>query len=495
MADAADSQVTALAKIGRLLVAPRASAKRVESERKQAAVIGQGRGADDEREGLEALAAALAQGGSGGDAAAAALAEAGATIRARLAELDAEAAQRRTRRMKLRIAAESDSDSSEEDGDGGLEARAVAAAAAVSAEKVAAASPEAWLKRSLLAFVHQVLCDGDASAASVPVPPALSPGGVLLDPAYWLALVPQGSAEISGAPLPLIGAARAADVEGARATFAARGFILAPSSWPPDADAALGALPGTMAALVAAGWPPAFCFVFDAPWRALAALVGWGEQVLGEGVRMEPSIFAWRLQRQRQGFAGSNFGLPHRDYSHSEAHDEQGCRLLSVWVPLTDVGVDDGCMYVVGKDFDADFDKPQRYAHLRPATAARGEQLAPGAGAGAGDEGGAGVTELRFPISGVRPLAPAPAKSVCAWAGNSIHYGASASAASARPRQSIAVTLCAARVESLEGCSQLLSGAALLELTLAQRLAFISRSLVSHSRWFEVVLPELTRPA
>ena len=50
-----------------------------------------------------------------------------------------------------------------------------------------------------------------------------------------------------------------------------------------------------MAALVAAGWPAAFCFVFDAPWRALAALVGWGERLLGaEGVTVEPSVFAWR---------------------------------------------------------------------------------------------------------------------------------------------------------------------------------------------------------
>ena len=37
--------------------------------------------------------------------------------------------------------------------------------------------------------------------------------------------------------------------------------------------------------------------------------------------QVEPSVFAWRLERHRAGFPGANFGLPHRDYSHLEATD------------------------------------------------------------------------------------------------------------------------------------------------------------------------------
>ena len=38
---------------------------------------------------------------------------------------------------------------------------------------------------------------------------------------------------------------------------------MAPTAWPPDVAAELVALPQVMASLVAAGWPAAFCFVFD----------------------------------------------------------------------------------------------------------------------------------------------------------------------------------------------------------------------------------------
>jgi hypothetical protein len=135
---------------------------------------------------------------------------------------------------------------------------------------------------------------------------------------------------------------------------------------------------------------------------------------------------------------------------------------------------------VVGKDLDADFDQPGAYAHLRAATTKPDE-----------DAPGANITELRFPVAGVRPLAPAPRHSVCAWVGNSIHYGGACSAHSLQPRISLAVTLCAARVGAVAGCEQLLGMPALLELSLAQRLAYIARSLLSHSNWYELSLSQV----
>ena len=498
-----NDRVRALAKMDKLLRGRSdKGAKRVEVERKQACITGQSRGAEDEKETLEQLLAVLTNGKPD---------EAVQLLQGRLAALAEEASQRRRRLMKLRAAAaESDSSESEDEEDTQATARAQAAADAVTASAtMPAAQADGRTKQSLLAFVRSVLepepasQEADATQADATqtahvrcearacrlraagVPAALSHGGLLLDPSYWL-----GKAQSSGCTLnitenlqtPAPASAAADSAAGCGASLKDRGFMMADVSWPADIERSLDDLPAVMAALVQEGWPPAFCFVFDEPWRVLSSLVGWGEQLLGAGVRVEPSVFAWRLQRHKAGFPGSNFGMPHRDYSHQEACDDSGCRLLSVWIPLTDVSVDDGCMYVLGKDHDADFARPDAYAHLRCATKRTDDDAA---------AAGESVTELRFPIAGVRPLAPVVAKSVCAWAGNAVHFGAAASARSECPRMSIAVTLCAQRVDEVHGCAALLSASELLQLSLPQRLAFICRSLLSHSNWYGLNLPNL----
>jgi hypothetical protein len=538
MADSArEDRIRALAKIDKLLAPKRVkSARRHEVERKQAAVVGQSRAADDECESLEALLAAVR---AGVDAP-----RLEGMLCDRMQTLAGEAAQRQRRLMKLRVAANassSDSSGSDEGGASVKNSRAEIAAAAVAAEAAAAGSAaeeggrsahSVKLKHALMAFVRAALAEPEPEPEPEPdpvepaatahaathdaadearaqrsqrlrrgdeLPAALSPGGFMLDPEYWLGIVlPAGASNVFNvhssvderATPPPPDAAGTVDGERARDTLQRRGFLMSGISWPRDVEQVLDNLPALMEALVAAGWPPVFCFVFDEPWRMLASLIGWGEQILGDGVTIEPSVFAWRLQRQRAGFPGSNFGLPHRDYSHSEAHDSQGCRLLSVWVPLTDVGVDDGCMYVVCKDQDPDF-ATENYAHLRCATQ-RTDDEGKGKAVVSSETHAAKqktVTELRFTVAGLRPLAPVPAKSVCAWAGNSIHFGAAASAHSRCPRVSVAVTLCAQRVDAVHGCAQLLSRDALLGLSLSQRLAFIFRSLLSHANWYDLDLP------
>merc|ERR1712206_74578 len=63
--------------------------------------------------------------------------------------------------------------------------------------------------------------------------------------------------------------------------------------------------------------------------------------------------------------AGNNFPLPHRDHCYSMAFDSQGRRkLISVWMPITDVEVDSGCMYVVPREFDPSFTSDAAYHHM-----------------------------------------------------------------------------------------------------------------------------------
>ena len=73
-------------------------------------------------------------------------------------------------------------------------------------------------------------------------------------------------------------------------------------------------------------------------------------------------------------------------------------RLLSVWMPLNDVTLHNGCMYAVPRAKDADFAAP----------------------------GGRAATALHepvVPVDGLTPLAPRRAGSLLCWSGNTIHWG------------------------------------------------------------------------
>ena len=136
------------------------------------------------------------------------------------------------------------------------------------------------------------------------------------------------------------------------------------------------------------GWPPAFALMFDEPWRAVQRAWGVAAAVLGPDCEIEPSIFIWSLRRnvdprdgevapggareadggvdgagekKRCSRIGQNFGLPHRDYSYEEAHFSDGRpRILNVWVPFTDADVDNGCLWVVPREFDPIYEKTGR---------------------------------------------------------------------------------------------------------------------------------------
>jgi Phytanoyl-CoA dioxygenase (PhyH) len=132
-----------------------------------------------------------------------------------------------------------------------------------------------------------------------------------------------------------------------------RGYFRTPATLSPDA---IGALAGAADKLRAGGWPPAFCFVYDEAWRvartpSLSRIV---ESVLGSGYRQIPNVWchyvlaAWR----------SKGWPPHIDGYGGETSKNR----LTVWIPLTEATLDNGCMYVIPKDaphttLDDEFDK------------------------------------------------------------------------------------------------------------------------------------------
>ncbi len=112
------------------------------------------------------------------------------------------------------------------------------------------------------------------------------------------------------------------------------------------------AISETMDRLIAAGWPPVFIFLYDQPWLLFERLFDlMGPLLSDEEALLEASMYAWSLERQKIGGnaaekVGTNFGVPHRDITYNSCHNAEDGRpdILSVWLPLVDVGPDNGCM-------------------------------------------------------------------------------------------------------------------------------------------------------
>ena len=275
--------------------------------------------------------------------------------------------------------------------------------------------------------------------------------------------------------------------------------VVEPCEWAWGEGAALRTLEAAAHALAAHGWPPAMVFMLDLAWEVVDRLWAPMGALLGDmraerdeadpagdeadpagdgadGVRMDPSVFCWIARRAGSGppAAGSNFGTPHRDFTclQSLRPSDGKPLLLSVWLPLTRVTTDNGCMMVVPRALDRHYLKRFAYAHMRPAMPSDED-----------DE----VTELRFDLQAARPLAPLQAGSIAAWCGNVIHWGSSCSAApaDAPPRISFGFNFLRAG-QQLQSAAPTLSRADARALTPAQRLALISRSLLAYSPWYRL---------
>ena len=56
---------------------------------------------------------------------------------------------------------------------------------------------------------------------------------------------------------------------------------------------------------------------------------------------------------------GVNFGTPHRDITYSNCHGAEDGKpdILSLWIPVVPVSTENGCMYVIPRENDPQFDK------------------------------------------------------------------------------------------------------------------------------------------
>jgi hypothetical protein len=240
------------------------------------------------------------------------------------------------------------------------------------------------------------------------------------DPTYWTQL-------LASAPRPL-------DVD--HVTYGVDGSGELPgaddvdrSSWTPDYAARmtaegwapLGEVLGARARAVIrhamdvvaqAGWLPTFAFALDQLWLAGRA-AGVHAQVgtaLGEGHRQIPDFWAYHIpvSGQAHGYR------PHRESKGPLLRPDGSPVSLTVWIPLNDATLDNGCMYVV----------PQQLDVVPPLTAAQQRLY--------GQDG------LHNALLHRARALPTPAGHALSWNHHIRHWGSYSSPRATHPRMSMA---------------------------------------------------------
>ena len=215
------------------------------------------------------------------------------------------------------------------------------------------------------------------------------------------------------------------------------------------------------------GYPATLAFVTDVAWEIVLKLWTIAEEVYDhEEVVLEPSFAAYALEKPasilekkksengNKKYVGQNFGQPHRDY----ARDDDA---LSLWLPLNDVDVDNGCIYVLPKEHD----------HERNAS-----------------KNGSHKSKPDFPIEKAVALAPVEGGRVLGWSGDVVHWGTSCQASSALPpRQSIGVAFRKKKANDATGTvgkTPSMTKSEAFSLDVAGRLKAITVALGAFEHWY-----------
>lgn len=224
-----------------------------------------------------------------------------------------------------------------------------------------------------------------------------------LDAGYWRALNPRLSigadAQEDRETVPLAPSVREKLLRG----FREQGYF---QTGPFLAQALVERMKECVEVLKREDWPPVFAFVYDEFWGVTRSpsLDELLSRLLGQGYRQTCHVWVYYVRPVH----GAGGWPPHVDGS---SHMDR----LTVWIPLSDATLDNGCMYLVPKD------------GLAAATAekfSRGESL--------------DFSEVGVLLQNSRAL-PAEAGSVLCWDYGTIHWGSKCGQAQ-NPRISMGVS-------------------------------------------------------
>ncbi len=190
-------------------------------------------------------------------------------------------------------------------------------------------------------------------------------------------------------------------------TLRHQGHFVAPIELP------VGPARAAVDAVEAAGFPAVFAFLSDAVWDvcAGAGLVGLIDGLLGPGARLQPGLWSKRVTHGDRGWE------PHVDIQGPPVRAPDGMPAqITLWLSLTDVTLDNGCMYIVPEDVAPDMVRDF----------GRSDTLA--------------LEAVEQVLHNARAL-PAPAGSVLAWSTSTLHWGARHRATHGPDRMSLGLEL------------------------------------------------------
>lgn len=293
----------------------------------------------------------------------------------------------------------------------------------------------------------------------------------LLSSDYWLSLLPLAlRSELQSLASPPRATAWPRESSELMAHIESNGYVTCPPPQSRDYLDSANLLLKLIIALSERDLPPAFAYLYDATWHFILRIWPLVEDLLGGRCVIEPSFAAFRLNRQkslRGSYVGNNFAKPHRDYNYADSFAPGIARpqLLSVWIPLCDVDLKNGCMYVVPRSKDPQFNDPISKE---------------------------GLQEPDVPPGGLTPLAPHPAGSFMCWTGNTIHWGSGCEREGAdNPRTSLALVFRLADRE-LSQPEASLSREDVLTASVAERLRQVAAAVRFFGHWYEIS-PDLQR--
>ncbi|HXG55313.1 MAG TPA: phytanoyl-CoA dioxygenase family protein [Vicinamibacterales bacterium] len=230
--------------------------------------------------------------------------------------------------------------------------------------------------------------------------------------AYWLALAPDLHVEASGQG-PDLHTVPAHALEAAAQALAEDGAGRVTQALAPGT---LAIVNHAVDRVVAAGWPPAFVFVYDEAWwcARAPALTGLAAAVLGAGAWQSPIVWIHHVAAAK----GASGWAPHFDGS-SRAR-------MNCWIALTDATVHNGCIHFL----------PRRCvpSDLTSRMKARTDVR---------------MAELVEMLHGAVTM-PAAAGDLLAWMFDVVHWGGHVREAGLPPRRSLAVEFAAAAEPPLD---------------------------------------------
>lgn len=174
------------------------------------------------------------------------------------------------------------------------------------------------------------------------------------DPAFWERMAPNLGLDIKRPQAPCIEITTEA-LTGVSASMARDGYFQLP---PLFKAVEIDAIRAGVLALVNAGLPPVFIYMYDEPWALFQRLQPVIGQFLGDQCALLPNFWAWHIPT----IEGASGWPKHRDCSAETrfVSRDAGTTLmsLSLWVPLTDATPDNGCMMVLPKELEMAYDPP-----------------------------------------------------------------------------------------------------------------------------------------